>query len=177
MLYQGIETVSDDKLDTTRQVSIDNNATYEVVASSSMATDGVLTENRTNRGTTGTLLRTEQRVTSADQRNVSVLMDRDGDGDIDWAEVQVKNADGSTTDRVKGNATFNAPSFARVATVATNLSGGTTTTIVDSDANDVKDSITTIVESANGFSTTTTFDTDANGTADLTKTREHQNSR
>ncbi|MDQ7251013.1 calcium-binding protein [Dongia sedimenti] len=168
LLYSGQQTISDDGLVTTTKLSLDNDANYEVVATSTTATDGAKTAEKTFKGKTGALLRTERQITSADGRDTSILIDRDGDGDIDWAEVQIQNQDGSTTSRVKGNAAFGAPAFSTVTTVKTNAAGGTTTTITDWDSADVIDSITTVVESANKLSTTTTFDTDGDGIVDLT---------
>jgi Ca2+-binding RTX toxin-like protein len=168
LLYSGQQTTSDDGLVVATKLSLDNDANYEVVSTSTTATDGAKTSEKTFRGKTGTLLRTERQITSADGRDTSILIDRDGDGTVDWAEVRIQNQDGSTTSRVKGNTAFIAPAFATVTNVKTNAAGGTTTVIVDSDAADVVDSITTIVESANKLSTSTSFDVDGDGIADLT---------
>jgi Ca2+-binding RTX toxin-like protein len=168
LLYSGQQTTSYDGLVSTTKLSLDNDTNYEVVATSTTATDGAKTTEKTFKGKTGTLLRIERQITSADARDTSILIDRDGDGDIDWAEVRIQAQDGSTTSRVKGNAAFGALAFSTVTTVKANAGGGNTTTVTESDFSDKIDAVTTVVESANKLLTTTSFDTDGDGDADLT---------
>ncbi|MEP1575754.1 DUF4214 domain-containing protein, partial [Roseibium album] len=134
-------TTSGDGLDVTQSTDFDGNGTDNRVNTLQLGASGGSTETDSFYGADGTLLRDYGTSVSADGRNVTSTLDRDGDGVDDLHMV-----------------------------TEIDLSRTETVTYTDKAADGSAEAIITQTTSANGMGQTYAFDIDGDGTADITRT-------
>jgi hypothetical protein len=171
VLDQAVITLSADGLSTTTDVDSNGDGRFDVVNTTTYATDGSKTQNLSvYNPVTGALEQNDVIITSADGRTSTLSRDKDGNGSADHFETIVQNADGSVTDTNSATTYLGAPAYSQVKVAKENVDGGTTVTTSTYDWTGNLQSKATVVTSANQLSTVTSYDNNGDGLIDETNT-------